>query len=441
MKKFLFSLPIKTYYHQFKSAGRRLFLQLLTLSLCLVFLSSCQNSLPNSKVIHLTLWQGINPPISRDVFQRLVAKFNKTHSDIQVDSIFTLGSGLALPKIFTAVAGNSPPDILVNSPQLTGQFVELDAVVSLQDWWDKSPLKNEVFPNLLDELKLDGQLWSIPLYTSNVGILYRADLFKAAGITQPPKTWQELREVAKKLTLDKNGDRRTDQYGILLPLGKEEWTVFTWFPFLLNAGGEILTNNQPNLTNTGAINALKFWETLLKDGSATLSPPERGYEEDAFFAGRVAMQITGPWSYITKSKVDFGAFPIPADVNYATVTGTGDLFVMKTTPEREKAALKFLEFVLSEEFQTEWAIGTDFLPVNIKSAQSPAYQEYLKQKPWLKVFIDQIPRAKYRPVIARYSRISDSLGRAIESTLLGKSTTEQALKAAQERAELIWNRE
>jgi multiple sugar transport system substrate-binding protein len=328
--------------------------------------------------------------------------------------------------------------MLAYYPQLTGQFVGLNAVVSLEDWWNKLPLKSEIFPNLLDELKLDGQLWSVPLYSSNIGIFYRPDLFKAAGITQLPKTWQELREVAKKLTLDKNGDRHTDQYGILLPLGKEEWTVFSWFPFLLSAGGEIVTNNQPNLTNAGAIAALKFWDNLLKDGLATLSPPERGYEEDAFFQGRVAMQITGPWSYITKSQVPFDAFPIPADVTQATVTGTGNIFVMKTNPEREKAALKFLEFVVSEEFQTEWAMGTGFLPVNIKSVASPEYQEYIKSRPWLKVFVDQIPVAGPRPTIAGYSRISDSLGRAIEATLLGKSSAEVALKQAQERLDVIW---
>jgi multiple sugar transport system substrate-binding protein len=334
--------------------------------------------------------------------------------------------------------GNAPPDILAFDPQLTGQFAELGAIIPLENWLDKSPVKSEVSPNLFEQLTLDNHIWSIPFYTSNIGIFYRSDLFAKAGITQTPKTWKELREVAKKLTIDKNGDKQPEQYGMLLPLGKQEWTVFTWFPFLLSAGGEIVTNDHPNLTNTGAITALKFWEDLIKDGSATLSPPERGYEEDAFFEGRAAMQLTGPWTYITKSKVDYQVFPIPANVTQSTVTGTGGFFVMKTTPEREKAAFKFLEFVLSQEFQTEWSIGTGFLPVNFKSAASQEYQQYLSDKPWLKVFVEQIPVAGSRPILAGYSRISDSLGRAIEATLLGKSSAEVALKQAQERLEVIW---
>lgn len=405
------------------------------LSLSLVLLSSCQTTLPrDNNVIHLTLWQSINPPVNRDVFEKLVEKFNQKQSDIQVESIYAEG----LPKVLTAVVGNASPDILSFYPQLTGQFVELGAIVPLEEWFDQLPGKSEIIPNTLDELKLDGHLWSIPLSTSNLAIFYRPTLFEAAGIKETPKTWEELRQVAKKLTIDKNGDKLPEQHGILLPLGKGEWTVFSWFPFLLSASGEIVTNGYPNLTNPGAITALKFWEDLIKDGSAILSSPERGYEEDNFLAGRVAMQITGPWTYITKSNVDYQIFPMPANVEKATVIGGGNLYVMKTKPEREQAALKFLEFVISEEFQTEWAIGTGFLPVNINSVQSQAYQQFLNSKPWLKVFVDQMPVARARPIIAGYNRLSDSLGRAIESTLLGQSSAEQALKDAQARLELIW---
>ena len=320
----------------------RLSLLIIVLSTCLIFLSGCQGtSAKNDGVIHLSLWQSINPPTNRNVFEKLVKKFNQTHTDVQVESIF-IGQP-QLPKILTAVVGNAPPDILSFDPQLTGQFMELGAIRPLEEWLDKLPLKSEISPNLWEELKLDGHLCSIPLYTSNIGIFYRPKLFQAAGITQIPKTWEELREVAKKLTIDRNGDNRPEQYGMLLPLGKGEWTVFSWFPFLLSAGGEIVTNNYPNLTNAGAIAALQFWQDILKDGSATLSSPERGYEEDAFIAGRVAMQITGPWTYIMKSNVDFKVFPIPASVKPATVTGTGNMYLMKTTPAREQAALKFLE--------------------------------------------------------------------------------------------------
>ncbi len=431
----LFLLQIRNYLRQLVHSAGTLVILGLVLSFCIVFLSSCQEAThKNNGIIHLALWQAINPPNNRDVFNKLVDKFNQTHPDIQVESIY----GEGLPKILTAVVGNAPPDILAFDPQFTGQFAELGAIVPLENWLAKSPVKSEVSPNLFEQLTLDNHIWAIPYYTSNLAIFYRSDLFKKAGISQLPKTWKEFREVAKKLTIDKNGDKTPEQYGMLLPLGKGEWTVFSWFPFLLSAGGEIVTNDSPDLMNEGTITALKLWENLIKDGSATLSPPERGYEEDAFLSGRAAMQITGSWTYITKSKVDYKVFPIPTNVTPATVTSTGGFFIMKTQPEREKAAFKFLEFVLSEEFQTEWAIGTGFLPINMKSAASPEYKKYLSDKPWLQVFVDQMNVAGSRPILAGYNRLSDSLGRAIEATLLGKASAETALKEAQERLEVIW---
>jgi multiple sugar transport system substrate-binding protein len=416
---------------------------ILMASLCL---PSCQS--PNyqgipkqsqaSAPIHLTLWQGINPPPNREVFNRLVDKFNHTHTDIQVESIFAGDLDRQLPKVLTSVLGKSPPDILAFYPQVTGQFIELDAIRPLEDLLARSPVKDEVIPSLLNELTLEGHLWSVPLYTSNLAIFYRDDIFATAGIEKVPATWEELRLVAKQLTRDLDGDGKLDRHGILLPLGKGEWTVFSWFPFLLSANGNIVQQNRPNLLDRGTIDALTFWYNLIKDGSAMLSNPERGYEEDAFLSGKVAMQITGPWTYITKSKVSYKTMPIPQENTRSSVTGTGNLFIMKTTPDRERVAFKFLEFVLSESFQTEWSIGTGFLPVNQKSVDSSTYRAYIKERPWLQTFVDQVPQAKYRPIIPKYSLLSDNLGRAIEATLLGKSQPQAALEQAQHRLDLAW---
>ncbi|WP_016952158.1 ABC transporter substrate-binding protein [Anabaena sp. PCC 7108] len=429
---------IKENYNYFFKSNKRFTSLGMILAFCLISIWGCQQIAPKDNgVIHLTLWQSINPPQNRDLFQTLVNKFNRTHQDIQVEAIFQPEP--QLPKILTAFVGNALPDILCLYPEYTGQFAELGAIRPLEDWVEKLHLKSDIRPNLLAGMQLDGHIWSVPMHTSNIGIFYRPDLFKTAGITEIPKTWEELRAVAKKLTIDKNGDNRPEQYGILLPLGKGGWTVFSWLPFLFGAKGEIIRNNQPNLIDAGAIAALQFWQDMIEDGSVMLSAPERGYEEDAFLAGRVAMQITGPWTLIMKSQVDHQVFPIPAGKIPATVTGTASFFVMKSAPEREKAALKFLEYILSQEFQTEWTMKTGFLPVTFSSARSQTYQQFINNNPLLKVFFDQLPVAQALPSPLGYNRIADSLGRAIEATLLGKSSAQEALKEAQKRLELIWN--
>jgi multiple sugar transport system substrate-binding protein len=441
---------------------------LVVLIVAALILSGCQPVVQTAPgVTRLTLWQGVNPPPNRDVLQALVDKFNQTHPSIQVDSLYVGQSDQQMPKILAAIVGNAAPDMLWFAPMITGQLVELEALRSLEDWFSALPIKDQVDPALRESMQFEGHLWSIPFATNNVGIFYRPSLFQTAGITELPRTWAQLRDTAQKLTIPEKGQR-----GMLLPLGKGEWTVFTWLPFMWSGGGELVADGststreqaiagpasgeregsesrpqgddrpQVQMNNPGAIAALNLWQSLIQDGSVTLSQPERGYELDGFLAGKVAMQLTGPWTLgqLAETRVDFGVMPIPEDTRRATSTGGENLFILKSTPEREKAALVFAEYVLSEEFQTEWAIKTGYLPVNTQSRQSPAYLDFVRQQPAVEVFLAQAQYGRSRPIFPGYNRISESLGRAIEAVLLGEATPEEALSTAQRRIDLVFNR-
>jgi multiple sugar transport system substrate-binding protein len=266
--------------------------------------------------IRITLWQGVNPPPNRDVLQRLVDQFNQTHPQIQVESLYIGQPDQQLPKIFASVVGNAPPDLLWFNPTLTGQLVELGAIRPIEDLLDVSTVKAELDPALQSSMALENHLWSIPFATNNVGIFYRPSLFQAAGIETLPKTWEEFRAVARQLTRDRNGDGVPDQHAIQLALGKGEFTIFTWLPFFWSGGSTIETASHPegltvDIQPDGAIAALQFWQDLVKDGSAILSQPERGFELDNFLAGKVAMQISGPWTSCNNLKQTLESFPCP----------------------------------------------------------------------------------------------------------------------------------
>ena len=474
--------------------------QWLVLGICLLLLAGCQlQGRPDDPGrMHLTLWHGVNPPHNRDVLEELVAHFNRQHPKIQVTSLYVGQEDQQTPKILASVVGNVPPDMLWFNPTLTGQLVELNAIRPLDDLLATSSVKGEIDPALFESMEFSGHIWSLPFGTNNAGIFYRPSLFKAAGITQLPKTWEELRQVAKKLTGDFDGDGRVDRHGILLPLGKGEWTVFMWLPFMWSGGGELIaggmerddllqpmslqlaTHSDPplkkggrkmtstsiepieengiksnnaiqnvpqfpvlsgvNLVNEGAIAALQFWQDLIKDGSAVLSLPERGYEMDGFLAGKVAMQFSGPWTLgqLQATGVDFSVFPMPSAARQATVIGGENLFLFKTTPERERAAFTFAEYVMGQEFQTQWAMRTGYLPVNLRARQSEAYQTFVEQQPIVKVFLEQAEFGRPRPILKGYPRISEHLGRAIEAVLLGKTSPKQALEKAQRQLNLIF---
>ncbi|PSO88590.1 MAG: ABC transporter substrate-binding protein [Cyanobacteria bacterium QS_9_48_30] len=431
---------MQSFQAQPKIARWQSFLFAFVLSLSLLLPSGCQaNSEPNSDVIKLTMWHGINPPANRDIFNSLVDKFNQTHNQIQVEALYVGQPDGQLPKILTSVVGEVPPDLLWFVPQLTGQLVELDAIRPLEDWLNQSPVKSEIDPVLFESMELNGHIWSVPFGTNNAAIFYRPSLFEKAGITKIPQTWEELREAAKKLTQDFDGDGLTDQYGMFLSLGKGEWTVFAWLPFVYSAGGELLENKQPNLVDSGTIAALQFGANLVEEGWATLSAPERGFELNNFLTGRAAMQVTGPWTLaqLRQTDTDYDVFPFPVCKKRAAVVGGENLFVFKTAPEREQAAWEFLEYVLSKEFQTEWALKTGYLPVNLEAQQSEKYQAFVQENPVLEVFLKQMNWARSRPIIPGYTRISENFGRATEASLLDKENPKDALQASQKRLDLL----
>jgi multiple sugar transport system substrate-binding protein len=78
------------------------------------------------------------------------------------------------------------------------------------------------------------------------------------------------------------------------------------------------------------------------------------------------------------------------------------------------------------------------LPINLTARQSQQYQTFVAEQPAVKVFLDQAKYGRSRPIFPGYSRLSESLGRALESVLLGKSTPTSALKTAQDRLNLIF---
>ena len=408
--------------------------------ICLILVGCSNTELADNSVTKITFWHGINPPENRDIFQKLVDKFNQDNPDLEVEALYVGQPDAQLPKILAATVSDQPPDILWFVAQIAGKLNQLGALLPLEDWLNNSLLEAEIDPAMFASMKLNGHILSVPFATNNAAVFYRPSLFERAGITDIPQTWSELKQTAKKLTIDNDKDR-ISQHGIFLSLGKGEWTVFSWLPFIYSAGGDLIEEGQPNLVNKGTIAALEFGADLVRDGVAILSPPERGYEIDDFIDGKVAMQITGPWTLaqLKAANVDYDVFPIPVAQQPAAVIGGENLFVFKTTPERERASLRFLEYVLSEEFQTAWALETGYLPVNVKSQQSEAYQNFVAENPTLEVFLEQMHYAKSRPVIARYNRLSENLGRAIEASLLEKQTPEEALERSQQRLELIFD--
>ena len=103
--------------------------------------------------------------------------------------------------------------------------MENDRIVALDDLPGLEKLIESRKPYMREISHMfDGKTYSVPSAMTTRGLIYNKDMFKEAGLVDengeptPPKTFDELREYAKRLT-----DKKKGTYGIVLPLKWTSW--------------------------------------------------------------------------------------------------------------------------------------------------------------------------------------------------------------------------
>ena len=100
-------------------------------------------------------------------------------------------------------AGNPPDAFLSFGVDNVGRFCDTGAWVDLNPYIDgRGGLRPEQLPGAaaLTYTSFDGKQCSLPFLTDTTGLYYNLDLFEKAGLSEPPKTTDELTEYAKALT-------------------------------------------------------------------------------------------------------------------------------------------------------------------------------------------------------------------------------------------------
>ena len=126
----------------------------------------------------------------------------------------------------------------------------------------------------------------MPWYVETRLLYYRTDIAKKAGITEAPKTWDELKATARAMQ-DKGGAK----YGI--NLSTNNWQEY--LPFVWQAGGDLAKGDEFTLNSPQAAEATGFYKSFADEG---LSPntTKQGFDiTPAFVRGTHPMFFSGPW--------------------------------------------------------------------------------------------------------------------------------------------------
>lgn len=355
-------------------------------------------------------------------FTDLLKGFEKEHPDIKVKLIRDNDSSY-YDKLTTQVTAGKGPDVVRVEPPRASQFIGAGWALPLGDAGG-SP--DEYFPASLEAVTKDGELYGVPVDVSALALFYRTDLFEAAGIDNPPATWEEFKATAE--TLSTGGAHGVGLFG--------GWGGFEFYPWLWQAGAEVMNEDQTEavFNSSDAVRALELWVDLqnssMPSGMATATEDDL---KGPFVSGQLAMLTSGPWMIpgLADAGIDgqWAVAPLPADTDAATVLGGLDMLVLKNTKHPEEAK-RFVEWLMQDDVQKEWASTLGYLPVKTALFADPLFAD----DPNIAAFADVLETARSRPTIPQAGDIDSALGEAVQAALSGAKSPQQALDDAVDAA-------
>jgi multiple sugar transport system substrate-binding protein len=272
-------------------------------------------------------------------------------------------------------------------------------------------------------------------------VIYNKDVFDAAGVDYPSPdwTWDDFRAAAAALRDESNGI-----YGVNYPITGDEDTVWRFWPFLWQAGGEVLADDGSSATfnSQSGVDALTLWQQMaVTDGSVYLDPTDEK-AEPLFTSGHLAMFVSGPWEVpvLEENHMNWGDQVLPSfdGTTHETVSGPDLWAVFDNGEARTQAAVDFLTWFSEPEQQLEWMTAAGSLPLRESIQDDPGYQKYLDTFPGIQAMADNLSNAVHtRPAVTQYPRISKAMGDAIASVLLGEQEPQAALDQAAEEANAL----
>ena len=340
----------------------------------------------------------------------------------------------------------NPPDLFRVSYIDIGQYTSQDVLLDVSGTFDQAKVDAFV-PGLWQGVVYDGKPYGVPHQIDTTAILYRLDSFEAAGITNIPTglddawTWEEFAEASRKLAGIVKGKQSPFIY---------DWQsagAYRWLSWLFQAGGNALGEDlrTPAIDSDQGRRAVEFTQSFFTNEwvPRNSSVKSATYPDSVFIAGTVAMAFAGDFLLPgietgVKGKFEYGAMPMPRDVNAASDLG-GNAIVAAKDGKNTEAAARFLDFIVTEEQQRTFCEATGQLPT--LNALTTTDLDFAVRPELMKTFVEQAttitPEQVRQVTVPQFAQVNTALQAELEKAFLGGASpadTTAALAAAIEKA-------
>jgi multiple sugar transport system substrate-binding protein len=377
--------------------------------------SASGNSSSGAKPVSLTFWVGFSEPELTDI-KKVVTQFERSHPSIKVKTV----GGISDEKILASIRGGNAPDLAQSfKTDDTGAYCSTGAFIDLAPYMKESGVNVNIFPPVARYYsQFDGVRCSLPMLADTYGLYYNKKLFRAAGLTRPPRTVSELATYAKKLT-KRGADGSLEVVGFDPFIGfyeaAPEHFGNSWGVKWLNADGKSVIGEDP------AWKRLATWQKNLVDwyGYDNLvrfqaSAGDEFSSSNAFERGKLAMNLDGEWRvrFIQReaSGLDYGTAPFPVDDANPALYGSGYvngsiLGIPKNAKNKDEAWELMRYLATTNTGIVALANGIGNVPTTYSSLKAPLP----KLGPEFKVFTDIFghPKTSTTPITVAGSAYLD----------------------------------
>jgi trehalose/maltose transport system substrate-binding protein len=298
------------------------------------------------------------------------------------------------------------------------------------------------FPELIANYTVDGKLIALP-HNLNEGLLfYRTDLLAKYGYGAPPKTWEELETMSKRIQAGERTSGNKDFWGFVwegapseaLTCNALEWQVSEGGGTILDENGKVTINNP---------NTIRAWSMAARWAGSISPAGVTAYKEwDAFNmwqAGKTAFMRNWTNAYVaaraenspTRGRFDVAPLPRGRAGFAATLGGNGYGVSRYSRHPREAATLvRFLTGPAGQARRCRRSSEPPTIPALYKDADVFGPNPYLSR---VQQVHEGLALRPSQPAGKIYPEVSRAYFEAVHAVLTHKESAAQAAEELQRR--------
>jgi multiple sugar transport system substrate-binding protein len=295
-------------------------------------------------------------------------------------------------KLVTAMIGGTAPDIFEAWGDIVYKFADKDQILDL------NPYVSDLSADDLKDFykwqwdgfaEFNNIRFGMPKYVNIMGLWYNKDMFDAAKVPYPDKSWNhdDYANAMKQLTIDKDNDGLPEVWGGWIPAWS--WDRF-WYRLPM-WGGDVRDANDPSkctLDDPKSQEALEWTRKLMWDDKVLAQPLALGaknWSDAVFYPQKAAMCEDGTYPQAVARNVagnfKWGYQHIPAGpAGIRKSLGTTDGFCVWKNTKHPDAAWELVKFLSGPVYQEDQVKATGLLPVRFSVLEK-----------WEQINIDQAP--------------------------------------------------